>query len=744
MRNNYLRLITSLTAGLVIGSLIIFIQISFAALIFSGALGSFLSIGIGVLLLGALILIIVVTLTSSVEINATLPQDAPAVITAVIASTIAGIMSSSRPESMLATILGTMILSAVLTGLFFWLLGRFNLGQLVRFVPYPVIGGFLAGTGWFLVLGAISVMTDQPLSTDLFIPDTLLRWLPGLLFAAVLYFASRRFKHFLIMPALILAGIGLFYVFLLLSGGTLPAALAGGWLLGPFPEGISTQPAITLVVGEADWPIVFSQALTIATILLVSAISFLMNISGLEISLNRNIDLNYELRTTGIANMLAGIGGTFPGYSSVSLTTFSYRLGASSRVVGLTIALLIALTLFVGANLLNYFPRVIAGGLIFYIGLLFLVEWLYEAFFKVTRLEYLLIWLILIIIATFGFLEGVTVGIIVASIFFVLNYSKVNVTRHALSGANYQSNVMRPPVHRDLLLKNGDHLIILELQGYIFFGTAYRFLEQVQLRIERHDLRALRFLLLDFRLVTGIDSSATLTMRRLIQLLNSQNIILVLTGIDEEIRAHWQKEIFQKEIQSNWQIFDELNQGVAWCEQMAIDDWHQNGLVVHPYNLAKQVEYEMQKSEPDVNLAFEGTGETAGLQITHRLEPYVQRIEAADHQYLLHEGADVEGIFFVEEGQVIAKSHAEDGREVIFRRMEAGSVFGEIGVYASTKATADVVVDQFAILLLLPAEKLHLMEREDPQLAFAIHRIIAQNLAEKLVQSSNTLIALRA
>jgi SulP family sulfate permease len=120
--------------------LVVFIEVSFAALIFSGELDQFVPQGVGILLFGAFIMGAYVSLTSSLSGAISLPQDPPNVILAVVAASIATTMTSASPERTLATVVGAMMLSAVLTGLFFWLLGRFNLGQLVRYIPYPVVG----------------------------------------------------------------------------------------------------------------------------------------------------------------------------------------------------------------------------------------------------------------------------------------------------------------------------------------------------------------------------------------------------------------------------------------------------------------------------------------------------------------------------------------------------------------------------------------------------------------------------
>jgi SulP family sulfate permease len=61
-----------------------------------------------------------------------------------------------------------------------WCVGHFNLGRVVRFLPYPVIGGFMAGTGWLLFVGGIGVLNPGGINAELLTVDALVQWLPAL------------------------------------------------------------------------------------------------------------------------------------------------------------------------------------------------------------------------------------------------------------------------------------------------------------------------------------------------------------------------------------------------------------------------------------------------------------------------------------------------------------------------------------------------------------------------------------
>ena len=106
------------------------------------------------------------------------------------------------------------------------------------------------------------------------------------------------------------------------------------------------------------------------------------------------MDLNRELISTGIANIAGGLGGSPVGYHMLGVSSLSFRMGISNRLVPVFAASVTGLTLLFGASLLSLIPKLIAGGLIFFVGLSFLTEWLYDAWFQLPRIDYLLVWVI--------------------------------------------------------------------------------------------------------------------------------------------------------------------------------------------------------------------------------------------------------------------------------------------------------------------------------------------------------------
>ena len=313
------RFLPTLTAGLIVGILAVAIRISLAALIFSGSLAAHVGSGIGLMLFGVCIMSIVGALTSSQPSTIIGPQDAPTAILALIAATLTQRMAASATtETIFYTLVAAIALSSLLSGIFFFTMGRLKLGRLIRFAPYPVVGGFLAGTGWLLVQGAIGVMAGVPLSFAqlpyLLQAAVLEQWLPGVIFALLLLVLLRRYTHVLLMPAMVVGAIGLFYAFLWLTHTSVAQAGTRGWLLQALPAGALWQPLVPAALARANWPAIVGQMDKIGTILLISMISLLLNVSGLELAVRQDLDLDRELQVAGIANLVAGLGGSPVGY----------------------------------------------------------------------------------------------------------------------------------------------------------------------------------------------------------------------------------------------------------------------------------------------------------------------------------------------------------------------------------------------------------------------------------------------
>ncbi|HET6845639.1 MAG TPA: SulP family inorganic anion transporter [Anaerolineales bacterium] len=722
-------LLSSLTVGLLAGVMVLGMEISLAAYIFSGDLKPFLAHGIGVMLFGALILGVVVSLVTSLPGAIAVPQDTPAAILALLGAGIALTMKSAAPQALLATFLAAIAVTSLLMAAILLLIGHFRLGGFVRYIPYPVVGGFLAGTGWLLAQGGLGVMLDIPLTVAnlprLFTPDRLMAWLPGVVFGITLLLVLRRHQHSLITPGALVLITSLFYGLLLVTGTSVAEASSRGWLLGPFPAGAQYQPLTPAILSQVNWLAILGQADKIATVLVLCLIGILLNASTLEIAVGRDIDLNRELITAGTANLAGGLSGATIGYQTIGLTVLAHRLGAPTRLVGVVSGLICGIALFFGASLFSFIPKVVLGSMLIYLGSSFLVEWLIDSRRSLPLWDYLLIWVILVIILAVGFLQAIAVGVLVAAALFVIQYSRVSIIRNVLNGQIFHSNVDRPKDHRDLLNERGAEIQILRLQGFIFFGTIQAILNEVRHRLTREDLPKFNYLVLDFQRVTRLDSSAVFGITRLKQLTQASGILMVWTQVAPTIQRQLERGGLVDSSDDTFIILPTLDHGVEWCENKILAAHGTVNLTAFVERLGNQIK----RAFPETDAA-------------ESLMKYLELKAIPEGQYLMREGDPPTEMYFVEEGMVTAQLQSEDGQLVRLRSMRGGTTVGEMGLYMGTARTADVIASRSTIVYRLSAEALERMRREEPHLAAMLHEWIARLLAERLAANNRTIEAL--
>lgn len=178
--------------------------------------------------------------------------------------------------------------------------------------------------------------------------------------------------------------------------------------------------------------------------------------------------------------------------------------------------------------------------------------------------------LIMLVINTVGLLQGMGVGLGMAVVLFVINYSRTDVVKYAMTGSNFQSTVERPRLHQQLLREHGEWIYILKLQGFLFFGTANKLFEQVRQRLDTPGQTPPRFIVLDFSQVSGLDASAVLSLMKMLQLAQARQVILVFTRLSPVIERQLRIEVLSEELNHVWHIEADLNHGVEWCEEQVI------------------------------------------------------------------------------------------------------------------------------------------------------------------------------
>ena len=565
------RAVAALSAGLTSGLGLLVAQVAFGSFIFSGPLASYSSQGVGLVLFGNFATCLVIALASGYR--GAIAGLSPALV--IVMATI-GFSMDAAGHTLFVTTVCALVFSAVATGACCFLIGRFRLANLVRFIPYPVAGGFVAGIGGAVCLAALSLMGAEPdwrTLPALLEPSVLGRWGPGAAFGAALYLAMKRWRNPLILPVSVALGVGGYHLALASLGMSGDAARAAGLLLTSTADGGLWPSVLPADLAHVDWAALAGQVPHMLTLILVAFICVVLNIAGLELAADQELDWDREFRVTGTASAISGLGGGTVATIVVPASLRSKLFGAATRLTGVVAALVIGGALFLGDGMLELVPASLVGGMLVFAGLGMLDEGLVKSRRRLPWLEYGIIVLIFVAITAFGLLEGVGAGMLATLVFFVVRLSGVNPVAARFTLRERHSNKARPVPDRAILLEEGERVHAYRLRGYLFFGGVTPLADH--LRQSLHGPVRPLCLLLDFAAVSGFDFSAVNVLCRFMQTAHAAGVRVVLSAASEGLRAGVEHNL-SPPVYADLPMDPDLDRAMERCEEIVLAAWKED------------------------------------------------------------------------------------------------------------------------------------------------------------------------
>lgn len=719
---------SSLFSNILSGSLIalvnISVAVSVAALLFAQVDPRLLVPGIAILLMGTLVTGLGGSLFSDYKAIICSPRNGLVPVFAVMVGSIYSSFGSEYSIAAEATIIAAIMLTTLVAGLFLLLLGRLKMGNLVRYIPYPVTGGFFAGIGYIFVQGGLTVAAGvQPDLTSFADAQFVQLVIPAVVLALCLIMGKMFKDNSLSVPGILLLAMLMFYGVLAMAGITQEQAVDSGLL----PEIEQTGPLFPVFQWEyfsqINWVAISDQIGGIVVVSLLCSMMLLLDVSGIELIARKDLNPDHELQVMGYTNVVNAMVGGFPGVHDVSDTALADKIGGKDRLTGFVYAALVAAAIVAGADFMEIVPTFILGGLLIYVGLEFLIDWVWKARDELPLSDYIVVLIILVVIIFSDILQGVTFGFFIAIILFVINYSQLSVIKIETNASDHASNVDRDLETRELLNKEGNRVLILILQGFIFFGTADKLISAIRSRIMDKEGSRFDYLVLDFHHVSQLDTSAIVTFSKLAQLSERVGFHIIISSADDSSIKQLVKHRFFTFADLNWERHykEQLDTAVDWCERRILHDLKLNS---EDYNL----------SLPDIirRIAYDES------DVNSLAEFFVVEKKKAG-EYLFLEGDVGESLYFVGSGTVVVVMKIPRQEERILRKYKAGALLGEMAIYTGENRTASVRIEEDALLFRLEKDSLSSMSKQFPASTAALHTYIVRLLAERLGRANREL-----
>lgn len=664
------------------------------------------------------------------------PASATALLVPGLLLSLMGRPAFQQPDGTPAVplLLAALALAMGLAGALQWLLGRLRLTAAIRYAPYPVHAGFMLGVAVLMVLAmwrhAVGLRPGQPLqwspallgplavaalsATLVLRPPPLLQRVPGVLSALVLGTAAHHALVALLGPAWGGATLGPL-------GLTWPVP---GWWPGP-AAAVGLGPALASAAGPL---LLFAAGLAVtATLQTLMASAAIDTLSG------RRSDSETLVRAQGLANTVGGLAGLLSVSSSAAYTAIGQRAGSTGTAsrVAHGVALVAALT--VGAPLIVRLPLPVIAGIFFAMAWGLVDPWSRRLLRDVghalrrarlpapaQRGPVLVLLLVAAVSVQVSLVVGIVLGCLLAVLQFVRGHLRPPVRR--VVGADRQpSRRVRPAAHAACLRAQGHRIVLVTLDGPLFFGTA----DAAAQAIEREAARADE-VVLDFRRVPEVDVSGARVLLQAAAGLRAQGRRLLLAGLHgDDPRARHLVEMDAGGLLVPASFQPDADRALEQAEDRLLAA--QGVAAVAP--------------EAPLTLAQTPLGASLDADALARLAAVLGHTRLAAGEHVFRRGDPGDALYLLRSGQV-AISLPGPGVDRRLVSYAPGVVFGEIGLLRGTPRTADAVVEADAALWVLDRARYTRLCADDPALVGLLLRHVALQLSDRLAALTLTLEAL--
>ncbi|TSA14511.1 MAG: STAS domain-containing protein [Betaproteobacteria bacterium] len=633
-----------------------------------------------------------------------------------------------------ATVLLLLVVLALMTGVLQMTFGFVGLGSLIKYMPYPVVSGYLSGVG-LIIIGSqvpkfLGAQAGATLWQALTTPNSWL-WqsiVIGVVTIAVMVLAPRFTKAVPAAILALLAGIASYFALSLGDPAMLQldknplvvGALRGG---GSFTEGMATRWQGVSGIGLGEIKSLLVPALTLAVLLSIDTLKTCVVLDALTRSRHNS---NRELIGQGLGNLTAGLIGGMPGAGQMGATMVNMASGAVTRMSGVVEGVLSLIAYLLLGSLVAWVPVAALAAILIVIGFrMFDRNSLHLLKSRTTILDFAVIVAVVVVALTVGLIPASGTGVVLAIVLFIREQIRGSIVRGKAYGNQMFSKRVRLPAEMEILEKRGDATAIFELQGSLFFGTA----SQLYTALEP-ELKARSYIILDMRRVQSVDLTAVHMLEQIQGTLAERNAILIFSALPENVPSGQDMRKYFDQVglvktEKRVETFNELDEALEWVEERLIEEEHLERMQEKPLEL-REIDVFLGRKETTL-AALEACMDKRSYKAGEKI---FARGDAGDEMYLIRRGAV---------RIVLPLSNTQSHHLATFGRSD---FFGEMAFLDPAPRSADAMALTEADLFVLSRKRFDTLAEEHKKLAIGLVLSVARVLAIRLRYANAELRAL--
>jgi len=672
----------------------------------------------------------VATLTGGAPLLVTGPRASASLI---VAGLVAALMASPDVQARGGEpLVATLTFAAIaLSGVVQILFGLFRLGRLIKFIPYPVIAGFMNGIAVLILLGQLRALLG--------LPESFLwsqwRELPQLVHPGAMAVAVVSVVAMILTPrivkgvpaavAAVLAGVAVAFALDL-------AGIDVGAIIGSVPIGLPSPDPLLDMLAE-PWDVWMLDLIPVAgpavlVLAVVNSVDTLLSAASLDSLTGGRHDSERELIGQGLGNLVGGMFGAVASTGSLARSGAAVKAGARTRLSSLLHSLFLLGAVTVGAPALSVIPMAALAGIMVIVALAAFDGWSRQLMWRLPRqAEYrreifanlLVVLVVAIITVTINLVAAVLAGVALSMVLFVRKMSKP-IVRRVLDATARRSLKVRSRDEADALFSKGRQILIVELDGALFFGTADALALDVEARCA-----GVKVVLLDCRRLAEMDATGVRILGQMGKALQAKGRALVLGHLTaEDPMGRFLLEMGGPALEGLMRLFPDTDAALEWAEDR----------ILELSRLDRPEEGEVALA--DLPLAANLGGDELGV-----LHKVLERRALPKGTVLFREGDAGDALYLLAKGRVTIRLERAGAPAMRLATFQPGVMFGEMALLEWQPRSADAVADEDVVVYELPGDRFASLSAEAPALAQHLMLNIARELAARLRVTSEQLRA---
>ncbi len=642
---------------------------------------------------------------------------------AVLSAFAISLVADGVPEG---NVILMLLMLGILAGLFQVLFGVVGIGRLIKYIPYPVVSGYLTGVGLIIIGSQIGKLVGAESGTawhHVLVSPWLWDWravaIGGATIAAMLLGPGLTRK----LPGTILGLLagGLTFAGLAMQDASLLELADNPLVIGPL--GASSDGYLASISGRwheigdlrlSQVAALMGSALTLAILLSIDTLKTCVVLDQMTRSQHNP---NRELVAQGIANVASSSVGGIPGAGTMGATLINLSSGATTRASGLvegTAALVFALLL---GNFIAWIPVPALAGILIAVGVRMIDrEPLRFIQSPATVFDFAVVVAVVVVALTIGLIAASGVGVAMAIILFLREQIGGTVVRHKFYVNQMSSNWHRPESETRILEQKGDQAVIFALQGSLFFGTTQQLYGLLEPEIKTRS-----FIILDLKRVQSVDVTAAHMLHQVRDALAERKALLLLSNVREKLPngRNLREFLDQTGVTENTEtvrIFNELDSAIEWVEDRILGEEERAQPV---RETALQLgEMELFKNRKDETLAD--------------LETRLERRTYAAGSAVYSRGEPGDAIYLIRRGSVKIFAPLGAGRTRHIATFGRGDFFGGLAFLDGRPRGNDAIAATETEFFVLSLEQYNALAEEHKKLALTLLTAISRSLAIRL------------